>query len=117
MILEKPWGVIRTYVLNQTCTVKMIAVIPKEKTSLHYHRLRDDMWIVLDEGLKVQVGEEILEPSAGDEIIIQAGKLHRIMGGDKPGRVLEISFGYSAEDDHHRVEDVYGRDTEESKAF
>ncbi len=113
MILQKPWGLIRAYVLNQTCTVKLIEILPGEATSLHFHRLRDDMWIMLDDGLKVQVGEEIREPKAGDEIIIPAGQLHKIIGGDKAGRVLEIDFGYSSEDDHHRVADDYGRRTEE----
>jgi len=99
MILEKSWGVIKTYVLNQTCTVKMLFLAAGESTSFHSHRLRDDMWIVLDEGLEVVVGDRTFYPKAGDEFVILAGTKHRIKAGDSPGRVLEIDFGYTMEDD------------------
>jgi mannose-6-phosphate isomerase-like protein (cupin superfamily) len=99
MILEKSWGLIKSYTLNQVCTVKMVMVSAGEHTSLHYHRLRDDMWIIIDDGLEVQIGEEKHYPSAGDEFVISAGTPHRIKAGGKPGRVLEIDFGFTTEDD------------------
>jgi len=99
MLLEKTWGLIKTYVLNQTCTVKMIVIAEGECTSLHYHRLRDDMWIILDDGMEVKVGDRTHYPKAGDELIISAGTQHRLTAGDRPGRVLEIDFGFTTEDD------------------
>lgn len=99
MILEKKWGVIREYTLNQVCTVKMLSIEAGKQMSLHLHRLRDDMWIILDDGLEVQVGEERFRPSAGDEFVITAGTSHAIYGHETSGRVLEIDFGYATEDD------------------
>jgi mannose-6-phosphate isomerase len=99
MILEKDWGLIKEYTLNQVCTVKLLALAPGMHTSLHHHRLRDDMWIILDDGLEVQVGEERSFPREGDEFVIGAGTPHAIFAHDTAGRVLEIDFGFTTEDD------------------
>jgi len=104
MILQKEWGLIREYTLNQVCTVKMIMVAAGQSTSLHYHNLRDDMWVILDDNLEVQVGDEKCNPAAGDEFIIKAGIPHSITAPDTPGRVLEIDFGFTTEEDVEHVE-------------
>jgi mannose-6-phosphate isomerase-like protein (cupin superfamily) len=104
MILEKTWGLIKEYTLNQVCTVKMILISAGQSTSLHYHRLRDDMWIILDGGLEVRVGDQTFYPREGDEFVIKSGVEHQIIAGETPGRVLEIDFGFTTEDDVHHME-------------
>jgi mannose-6-phosphate isomerase len=99
MILEKSWGVMKEYTLNQVCTVKMLVISPGRETSFHFHRLRDDMWIVIDDGLEVEIGQERHYPREGDEFVVPAGTPHRIRAAEKPGRVLEIDFGFTTEDD------------------
>lgn len=99
MLLEKSWGLIKEYALNQVCTVKIIVISAGQSTSLHHHRLRDDMWIILDAGLEVQVGEERYHPTEGDEFVIKAGTEHKIIAGQTAGRVLEIDFGFTTEED------------------
>jgi quercetin dioxygenase-like cupin family protein len=105
MILEKPWGVIKEYALNQVCTVKILVLSAGQSTSLHHHRLRDDMWIILDAGLEVQVGDKTYHPAEGDEFVIKAGTEHKIVAGKTAGRVLEIDFGFTAEDDISYLDD------------
>lgn len=109
MRIKKPWGRVKEYVQNQTATVRLIYMQPNNETSLHRHHLRDDMWIILDDGLEVQIGDEVKTPFAGDEFVIPAESLHRIISKDTPGRVLEIAFGYASEEDIDRVADEYGR--------
>ena len=50
MIVDKPWGKVVTYALNQPSSVRVITVDPGQETSVHFHRMRDEMWVVLDEG-------------------------------------------------------------------
>lgn len=83
----------------------MIVVQAGQATGLHYHNLRDDMWVILDDGLEVQVGDEVHHPAAGDEFIVRAGTPHRLRAGDVPGRVLEIDFGYTMEEDDFHLEE------------
>ncbi|TET53870.1 MAG: cupin domain-containing protein [Actinobacteria bacterium] len=109
MQIQKPWGSVKEYALNQTATVRIIYLEANQETSLHSHNLRDDMWVILDKNVKVQIGDEIKETKPGDEYFIPAETLHRILSGDTPARVLEIAFGYASEEDIARVADDYGR--------
>src|SRR6266508_3694088 len=78
MIVEKPWGKVVTFALNQPSSVRMITVEPGQETSEHYHQLRDEMWIVLDPGLVIQIGNRVVEPQAGEEFVVSAEEPHRI---------------------------------------
>ena len=113
MIVEKPWGKVTTYALNQPSSVRMITIEPGQETSEHYHQLRDEMWIVLDEGLTVQIGNRVVGASPGEEFVVGSEGPHRIMNkGSHRGRVLEITHGYTTEDDVYRLQDDYGRPLE-----
>ena len=113
MIVEKPWGKVTTYALNQTASVRIITIDAGRSTSEHYHQLRDETWIVLDEGLTVQIGNRVVEARPGEEFVVAAEEPHRISNsGSTRGRVLEVAYGYTTEDDTQRLEDAYGRPLE-----
>ncbi len=113
MIVEKPWGKVTTYALNQPSSVRVITIEPGAETSEHYHQLRDEMWVVLDVGLTIQIGNRVVPAQPGDEFVVSAEEPHRIMnGGPRRGRVLEVAHGYTTEDDTFRLQDDYGRPLE-----
>lgn len=113
MILDKPWGKVVTYALNQPSSVRVITVEPGKETSVHYHRMRDELWVVLDEGLTVEIGDDVIAAAPGEEFTIPAEQAHRIRcTGGAPGRILEIAYGYTSEDDSQRLADPYGRPLE-----
>jgi mannose-1-phosphate guanylyltransferase/mannose-6-phosphate isomerase len=113
MIVEKPWGRVVTYALNQPSSVRLITVEPGQETSVHYHRMRDETWVVLDPGLTVEIDERAVEAAPGEEFVIPAEQAHRIRcTGSNPGRILEVAYGYTTEDDTQRLEDAYGRPLE-----
>ena len=110
MIIDKPWGKVVTYALNQPSSVRVITVEAGQETSVHYHQMRDETWVVLDAGLTVQIGNKTVDASPGEEFMVSAETTHRISnGGGRRGRVLEIAYGYTTEDDTLRLEDDYGR--------
>ena len=78
MIVDKPWGKVVTYALNQPSSVRVITVEPGQETSVHYHQMRDEMWVVLDAGLTVQIGNRPVEASSGEEFMVSAETTHRI---------------------------------------
>jgi mannose-6-phosphate isomerase len=113
VIVEKPWGKVTTYALNQPASVRVISVEPDQSTSEHYHQLRDEMWVILDDGLRVQIGNRVVDARPGDEFVVSAEEPHRITNtGSRRGRVLEIAHGYTTEDDTLRLQDDYGRPME-----
>lgn len=105
----RPWGRFRQYAHNQNVTVKVIEVHAGEKLSLQRHGQRDELWVVLDAGLVIEIGDDTVTADRGDEFLIPRGTTHRVSGGETGGRFLEVAFGEFDEDDIERLEDVYGR--------
>jgi mannose-6-phosphate isomerase-like protein (cupin superfamily) len=116
MIVDRPWGRIVTYALNQPSSVKLITVLPGQATVIHSHRLRDELWVVLDAGIEVRVGDRVVEAVPGEEIMVPAEQPHRIENrGTSPGRVLDVAFGYLSDEDvvlFHDADDPSGERVE-----
>ena len=113
MIVDKPWGKVTSYALNQPSSVRVITVEPGLETSVHFHRMRDETWVVLDPGLTIEIGNRVVSAQPGEEFMIPAEETHRIRCvGKSRGRILEIAYGYTTEDDTQRLEDPYGRSLE-----
>ena len=108
--VDKPWGRFEQYAHNVPCTVKIITVEPGGTLSSQYHHHRDELWVVLDPGAKVQLGDRVLHPKPEEKLFIPRGTVHRLScEGGRPTRILEVSFGEFDENDIVRLEDVYGR--------
>jgi mannose-6-phosphate isomerase len=108
--MEKPWGKFEQYTHNALSTVKIITVQPGGVLSLQYHHRRDELWVVLDAGAQIQLGDIDIRPRVGDRVFIPRTTAHRLSAaGDRAVRILEVSFGEFDEDDIVRLEDVYGR--------
>jgi mannose-6-phosphate isomerase len=109
-LVERPWGAFKQYAFNQDCTVSLMTVLPNQRLSLQSHTGRAELWIVLDDGARVQVGDAEAVYKAGDEIWIPANEKHRLScTGAKPVRVLEVAFGNWQQDDITRYADDYAR--------
>ena len=108
--VEKPWGRFEQYTHNLPCTVKIITVAPGAALSRQYHFRRDELWVALDPGARVELDEQVLNPEPGEKLFIPRETVHRLStDGPETVRILEISFGEFDEDDIVRLEDVYGR--------
>jgi mannose-1-phosphate guanylyltransferase/mannose-6-phosphate isomerase len=79
--------------------------------SSQYHHKRDELWVVLDPGARVELGGVVVDPDIGEELFIPRGTVHRLSAarGDEPVRILEVSFGEFDEGDIVRLDDAYGR--------
>ncbi len=108
-LVERPWGSFKQYAFNQDVTASLMEVKPGHKLSLQSHTGRAELWIVLDEGAIVQIGDELLHPRVGDEIWIPAQTKHRLSSAGPSVRVLEVAFGNWQQADITRYEDDYQR--------
>jgi mannose-1-phosphate guanylyltransferase/mannose-6-phosphate isomerase len=109
VVVEKPWGNFRRYTLNEPTTVKILTVKPGQCLSKQSHRMRDELWIPLDDGAEVEIGDKKIHPKKEDELWIPRTVVHRLAAVDRQVRFLEISFGTFDEEDVIRYEDKYGR--------
>jgi mannose-6-phosphate isomerase len=108
----RPWGRFRQYAHDEPVTVSLMHVLPGQRLSLQAHRGRAELWIVLDEGALVTVGERTWRPQPNEELWIGVAERHRLAHGgthDRPIRVLEVAFGTWRQDDIERFDDDYAR--------
>lgn len=108
--VERPWGSFKQFAHNRECTVSLMTVLPGQRLSLQSHTGRAELWIVIDDGALVQVGDRAHTHRAGDEIWIPAGERHRLScAGERPVRVLEVAFGNWQQADIARYADDFQR--------
>lgn len=112
-LVQRPWGSFKQYAHNRDCTVSLMTVLPGQRLSLQSHTGRAELWIVIDDGAVVQVGEERRVYGAGEEVWIPVNTRHRLScQGTQPVRVLEVAFGNWQQEDIQRYADDYRRDAE-----
>ena len=58
---------------------------------------------------RVELGEQVVDPEAGEKLFIPRQTVHRLSAGEGQVRLLEISLGEFDEEDIIRLEDLYGR--------
>ena len=108
--VDKPWGCFDQYTLNEISTVKILTVKPGEILSLQSHEHREELWVALDNGLKVDVNDGSFTTETMKEYFIPKKAKHRLSNPSaEVGRVMEISFGKFDEEDITRYEDKYSR--------
>ena len=107
--IERAWGRFKRYANNEDVTVSLMIVKANQRLSLQSHTGRAELWIVLDEGAIVQVGDNVLHPKAGEEIWISANTQHRLGSTGPEVRVLEVAYGNWQQEDITRYADDYGR--------
>jgi mannose-6-phosphate isomerase len=113
-LVTRPWGSFKQYAFNEATTVSLMTVAPGQRLSLQAHTGRAELWIVLDDGAVVQVGDTVTTHRAGDEVWIPANEKHRLSGPAlgpeaRPVRVLEVAFGNWQQADITRFEDDFKR--------
>ena len=108
-LVTRPWGSFKQYANNADVTVSLMTVKAGQRLSLQSHTGRAELWIVLDDGAEVQIGDATLHPSAGDELWIPAQSQHRLSSRGPEVRVLEVAFGNWQQEDITRYSDDYAR--------
>lgn len=115
-VFNRPWGRYKTTVLQDTFQSKILQVKPGAKLSLQYHNHREEYWTVESGTGIAQVGESRFPLHHGSSIVIPRGCLHRLENTSETEYLVvsEVQIGdYFGEDDIVRVEDVYGRISED----
>lgn len=107
MKVTKPWGSYNLFSKNEKTTVKVISVKSGHRTSLQFHKYRDEKWFVIKGiGIAELVTKHDLNP--GDELVIPKTKPHRLEAVTDL-IILEISYGKFDESDIVRLDDDYSR--------
>ena len=106
----RPWGDIHLLVRNQTCSVDLTHIKPGERSSLHSHEIRYELFHFLDDGAYLEIDGELYRPKAHDEFMLEPGMKHRFWAIQDDFRMVVVCFGEWTTEDQVRHEDDYGRE-------
>jgi mannose-6-phosphate isomerase-like protein (cupin superfamily) len=106
---QRPWGDIYMVVRNERCSVDVTEVQAGERSSLHSHAARYELFHFLDDGAHLELDGEVYSPKAHEEFMIYPGVKHRFWAGASGFRMLVICFGQWKAEDQERHDDDYGR--------
>ena len=111
--VHRPWGWYMTIDEGKNFKVKRIQVNPGASLSLQKHEKRAEHWVVVKGTAKVESGDKEIILIENESTFIALGELHRLSNPKKtPLEIIEVQSGeYLGEDDIERIEDNYGRKT------
>jgi len=130
--VDRPWGYYTMFAENMPCTAKVLHINRHEMLSLQYHRMRAQVYYLLDEFdiylsdrpvpkeidgdlnlLQGFVLKHVFKKSykRGEVIYIPQFVIHRptYIGMQEIGCIVDMAFGHNKETDIVRIEDKYGR--------
>lgn len=111
--VPKPWGDLTIFSENARCSVRLVDLNKGARTSLHYHLLRNEVFFILDDKVRIQLWDRYIVLRKHQAIRIPAGVPHSLICLEHPCRILEIGTGnYEQRDDLVRVYDPYDRDVD-----
>ena len=98
---------------NQLGSVHLISMDRGQKTSFHYHHIRNEIFMVLDNEAVIQMWDKFVRLRKHEAVRVPAGVPHRVIALDRPCRVLELAEGFFDQGrDIVRLEDTYPRKTD-----
>lgn len=109
--VHRPWGAYTVLEEGPGFKIKDIAIKPRCRLSMQYHRHRSEHWVIVRGKAKITNGNKVLMLNENESAYIPQGQQHRLENpGDDPLNIIEVQCGeYVGEDDIVRIEDVYGR--------
>ena len=115
-IEERPWGSFENLLDEDYCKVKRIIVKPGQRLSYQYHHERTEHWVIVQGDAVVTLNDEEYLFTEGMVVEIPVGTKHRVENKFEKNLIfIETQTGtYFGEDDIVRIEDDYGRDSNEN---
>jgi mannose-1-phosphate guanylyltransferase/mannose-6-phosphate isomerase len=112
--VHRPWGTYTVLEEGPGYKIKDIAIKPRCRLSMQYHRHRSEHWVVVRGQARITNGSKVVTLNENQSAYIPQGQRHRLENpGDAPLNIIEVQCGeYVGEDDIVRIEDVYGRVSE-----
>jgi mannose-1-phosphate guanylyltransferase/mannose-6-phosphate isomerase len=110
----RPWGSYDSVDMGGRFQVKHITVKPGARLSLQMHHHRAEHWIVVSGTAQVTCDDKTFLLTENQSTYIPIASVHRLANPGKiPLEIIEVQSGsYLGDDDIERLEDVYGRTTE-----
>ena len=114
-IEHRPWGSFENLLDEEYCKVKRIIVKPGQRLSYQYHHYRTEHWVIVQGAATVTLDGKDKDYVEGEIVDIPVKTKHRVKNNFTEDLIfIETQTGtYFGEDDIVRLEDDYGRNSED----
>ena len=92
---------IREYVHTAVQSLAEATLAPGQATQRHYHRLSEEIYLIVDGGGAMEVDGQQRDVAAGDAILIPPGAWHTLVAGEDGTRLLCCCVPPYSHDDTH----------------
>lgn len=107
---KRLWGSQTQLTMNESTAAAFLVVNPGQALSEQSHKLRSELWIVINGEMDVELDGVVTRLSGfGAKVFIPVGSHHRAYGLDAPCTYLEIAYGFYDAEDITRYKDMYNR--------
>lgn len=84
----KDGSTIREYLHTQAQSLAEGSLAPGQSTERHYHRLSEEIYLIVEGGGRLEVAGEERDVQTGDAILIPPGAWHTLVAGPTGARLL-----------------------------
>ena len=98
-VVPKIWGYEKWLENNAKYCCKLLSVNKGFQSSLHYHKIKDEMFLIIKGCIRLELQNKIIPLQEGDFIRILSNALHRFTAVEN-SELIEVST-------HHDDEDCY----------
>ncbi len=102
-MVHKVWGYERWLENNEKYCCKLLSLNKGYQCSLHFHKHKDEMFLVMKGHVRLELEEQVIHMHAGNFMRIPPGTLHRFRGIED-SLIVETSTHHD-ESDSHRLEE------------
>lgn len=79
---------IREYLRTPVQTLAEATLAAGQSTQRHYHRVAEEIYVIVEGGGRLGVGSEVAEVAVGDAVLIPPGVWHELVAGADGVRLL-----------------------------
>ncbi|MDO8515946.1 MAG: PfkB family carbohydrate kinase [bacterium] len=101
--VSKVWGYEKWLENNEKYCAKLLSLNKGYQCSLHYHKIKDETFLVTSGHVRLELGGEVLHLRPGGFVRVPPGTKHRFTGLED-SLIMEVST-YHDEADSHRIEE------------
>lgn len=102
-IVPKLWGYEKWLENNEKYCSKVLSLNKGFQCSLHYHKNKDETFLVTKGHVRLELGDQVLDLTEGDFVRVAPGTPHRFAGLED-SFIMETSTHHE-EDDSYRIEE------------
>ena len=92
MFAEKSWGSFRVLNVEDESMTILVTLNPGHSMNYHSHRMRDEVWVVIEGNGTTVVDGMKQDVTVGDVITMQAGCRHTVFAKDTL-KIIEVQLG------------------------